>query len=222
MENDMDKLRVTATLKSPVITNGGYWTLDGLLAALLFEDCGDVEAAHAAIPVKQTDGLFHASAALMEPTMKEMVSFIASLRAEHDIHPDLLKKKKDGITLNNQMGCKRRAQGGNVQNIYSSATASEVTWYCEGDADAIASMLTIEKVPFIGKRRASGYGEVAEWRVESTELDSIIGLSGEPLRPVPVEMFKGDSRSIKADAAWRPAYWNLNHRAICYVPEATL
>ena len=217
----MDQLCVTATLRSPVVTNGGYWTLDGLIAALIFEDCGDVDTAHASVPIKQTDGLFHASGALMEPYMEERIAFGASLRADHDIHPDLLKKKKDG-TLNKKMDRKRRSAGGNVQNTYSTKTATEVTWYCQGDAEAIAKILTTDRVPFIGKRRASGFGEVGDWKIERSDLDSIIGPFGEPLRPVPVEMFKGDLNSVKADAAWRPAYWDLNHRAICFVPEESL
>jgi hypothetical protein len=32
----MDKLKITFKLVSPIITNGGYMTLDALLAALIF------------------------------------------------------------------------------------------------------------------------------------------------------------------------------------------
>jgi hypothetical protein len=76
----------------------------------------------------------------------------------------------------------------------------------------------LKEARFIGKRRASGYGEVEQWAVEPDELDGITGHLDEPLRPVPVEMFHGDQTSIKADAAWRPAYWHPAHRAICFVP----
>ena len=72
---------------------------------------------------------------------------------------------------------------------------------------------------FIGKRRASGFGQVAGLRIEPDELDGVVGPFGEPLRPVPVELFKGDQSSLKADAAWRPAYWNPVNRGICFVPE---
>ena len=36
---------------------GGYATLDALLAALLFDRLEDVEAAHAAVPLANTNGI---------------------------------------------------------------------------------------------------------------------------------------------------------------------
>jgi hypothetical protein len=32
-------------------------------------------------------------------------------------------------------------------------------------------------------------------------------------------MFVGDRSSLKVDAAWRPAYWNPENRAVCHAPE---
>lgn len=51
----MDRIKVTAHLLAPVVTGGGYMTLDGLLAALLFDRLQDVDAAHAAVPIRQSD-----------------------------------------------------------------------------------------------------------------------------------------------------------------------
>ena len=36
-------------------------TLDALLAAIIFDDCGDIDKAHSDIPLKNTDGLWHGS-----------------------------------------------------------------------------------------------------------------------------------------------------------------
>ena len=47
----MDKLKITFKLVSPIITNGGYMTLDALLAALIFEKTGDLDKAHSEIPL---------------------------------------------------------------------------------------------------------------------------------------------------------------------------
>lgn len=71
---------------------------------------------------------------------------------------------------------------------------------------------------FIGKRRASGFGRVARWEFEQDELDGIEGPFGEPLRPVPRDLFSGDKSLPVVDAAWRPAYWRVEHRTACYVP----
>ena len=212
----MTRFRVTAHMKTPIILGGGYATLDGLLGALIFDDIGDVDAAHAAIPLLNTEGLFHASAAIYEPIEIGRTTFVASLRAQHDLDADLIKKNKDGTATHRAISTKRERDYGNVFNTYRRITTPTIDWYAEGDADAAKALLT--GAHFIGKRRASGYGEVERWVIEADELDGITGHFDEPLRPVPIEMFKGNQTSVKADAAWRPAYWNPAHRAICFVP----
>lgn len=214
----MSRFRVTAHIKVPIIFGGGYATLDALLAALLFDRLEDVEAAHAAVPLANTNGLFHASAAIYEPIDIGRTTFVASLRAQHDLDPDLIRKNKAGTGPHRSISTKRERDFGNVFNTYRRIAAPQIDWYAEGDADAVRDLL--QDARFIGKRRASGFGEVERWALEPDELDGITGHLDEPLRPVPVEMFTGDQTAIRADAAWRPAYWNPAHRAICFVPGA--
>ena len=206
----MDKIKVTAHMLAPLVTGGGYMTLDGLLAALLFDELQDVDAAHAAIPIRQVDGLYSASAAIME-AFRERVTFIASLRPGHSIDPDLILRNKHGL-----LHRKFDTSLTNVLNSYTLLTAPTVTWYANGDADHISRL--VSPVQFIGKRRASGFGRVSRWQIEPDELDGIEGPFGEPLRPVPIDMFKGDTFHPIVDASWRPAYWNPNHRTACYAP----
>ena len=208
----VDKIKVTAHLSAPIVTGGGCMTLDGLLAAILFDELQDVATAHAAIPVKSTAGLFHASAAVMEPIERGRIAFIASLRPGHSMDPDHIKKNKHG-----QLHRKFDTSLTNVMNGYRLLTVPTVTWYAEGAADQIRRLLA--PVEFIGKRRASGFGRVTQWTFEQDELDGIEGPFGEPLRPVPIDMFKGDKSLPVVDAAWRPAYWRVEHRAACYVPD---
>lgn len=209
----MDKLQVTAHLRSPLI-RGGYLTLDSILGARLFDELQDVDAAHAAIPIRNTRGLFHASAALTEGAM-EPFTFIAALRETHRLDPDLIKKNKEG-----QLHTTFSSRYSNVLNAYQAQRAAHATWFVEGDGDAIQRLL--EPVLFIGKRRSAGFGEVISWSFapddDSSDQYGIEGPLGEPLRPVPVSMFQGDKSHPVVDAAWRPAYWNPINRAACYAP----
>jgi hypothetical protein len=214
----MDKLTITATLNTPVVSGGGYWTLDAILAAAIYDQCNDLEQAHSTVPLRNTHGLFHASAAIMEPIDSGRISFVANMRADHALDPDLIMKSKDGKRLHTSVGRTRRRDFGAVMNHYGMVTVPEVTWFAEGDGEAIQRLL--KDVHFIGKRRASGFGEVTGWTVEPGELDGVVGVMGEPLRPVPLELFTGDPDSLKVDTAWKPAYWHPAHRAICYAPEA--
>ena len=63
------------------------------------------------------------------------------------------------------------------------------------------------------------FGEIKKWQVEEGELDGLLGLTGEPLRPIPEALYKGDTSAVRADTGWQPAYWHPANRAICYVPE---
>jgi hypothetical protein len=216
----MDKLIITAHLKTPVIFGGGFWTLDGLLAGIIFDQTEDIDAAHGTIPLACSDGLFHASAALVEPVVAGRKTFVAALRANHSLDPALVARNRAGTKLHTTIGEKRRREFGNVLNTYRQLTAPEVTWLAEGDGDAVKRL--VDPVQFIGKRRASGYGEISHWTVEPGDLNGVVGIAGEPLRPVPVERFDGDKASLKLDCAWRPAYWNLANRAICYAPQMPL
>lgn len=207
----MDKIKVTAHMASPLVVGLGYMTLDALLAALLFDQTQDVDLAHSSIPVVCTDGLFHASGAIIEG-IKGRVAFIASLRPGHSIDPDLILKNKKG-----ELHRKIDTSLTNVLNSYSTVDTQSIAWIAEGDADKIEALLS--SVAFIGKRRASGFGEVRRWSFDKEDLDGVYGGFGEPLRPIPDHLFKGDANMATiVDTAWRPAYWDPLNRARCFAP----
>ena len=203
-------MTITATMKTPFIKIG-HMTIDGILAAQLFDELSDVDQAHAAIPLAQTRGLFHASAAVFEPYEKTRVAFIAALRETHSIDPAHVKKNKRG-----QLHKKFDSTLTNVMNTYPVYAAPAITWYAEGDVTEVERLL--QPIQFVGKRRASGFGQVQQWHIGEGELDGLVGHLGEPLRPIPIKMFTGDKTQPIVDAAWRPAYWNVLNRAACYAP----
>ena len=212
----MQNLIFTAKLRSPLIKQG-FLTFDGLLAAVLFDRCGDVEEAHSTIPILCTDGLFHASAAITMPVVPGSYSIAASMRADHDLDADLFPKNKSG-RIHRKMDRKRRRDLGNVLSSYPTISTPDVSWICTGDRDQISELLG--DLPFIGKKRAQGFGEVIEWSVENTDLDPLLDENGAPRRPIPEHMFKGDQNLPQQDLTWRPAYWNLENRAACYAPQS--
>lgn len=118
----MERFQLTAQLQTPVIIGGGYLTLDALLGCILFEKLQDVDEAHKQIPLACSDGLFHGSAAIVEPIGRNTITFVANLRADHALDPDLIKKNKHG-KINNKLGRTRRRDFGAVLNRYTSIEA---------------------------------------------------------------------------------------------------
>lgn len=210
-----ERFRISAVMVTPVIFTA-HATLDGLIGALLFERLQDVDVAHAAIPLRSTDGLFHASAArLISVASSRKLGFVAGLRASHDIDIALVQRNASGDP-HKALGLTRRGDFGNVANAYTAHAAEVVEWTAEGDGDRVIELL--QRVPFIGKRRNAGFGEVLNWHIEQADDDGVVSRDGLVLRPVPVEVLGAGRSEVVCDAAWRPAYWNPRHRAACYVP----
>jgi hypothetical protein len=211
----MDRFTIRADMVSPAIIS--TLTLDGLLGALLFDELQDVDKAHAAIPLRCSDALFHASIAhaVGVPEFGKH-GLIAGLRATHDLDLSLIKQGKDG-QAHRHLGLSRRSDFGNVMNGYQTLMAQAIEWHAEGDAEQVLELL--QEVEFIGKKRTAGFGQVSNWQLLESDLDGIADAAGQPLRPVPLTMWHGDKNAIRADAAWRPAYWLPQHRAICAVPR---
>ncbi len=211
----MERFTIEVDLLSPAIIS--TLTLDGLLGAVLFDELQDVDKAHAAIPLRCSDGLYHASVAQTVGTVElGKHTLIAGLRATHDLDPSLIKQGKDGQP-HRHIGLTRRSDFGNVMNGYQTIVAASLRWHAQGDADHVLDLL--QELEFIGKKRTAGFGQVRGWRLAESELDGITDANGQPLRPVPLPMWQGDPNAIRADAAWRPAYWMPQHRAICAVPN---
>ena len=211
----MERFSITATLVTPAIIS--TLTLDGLLGAVLFDELQDVDRAHAAIPLRCRDGLYFASVAL--PVGKVELgkhTLIAGLRATHDLDLDLIRQGKGGQPHRN-IGLTRRSDFGNVLNGYQTMLAEVIQWHAEGDPEQVLELL--QEVEFIGKKRTAGFGQVRGWQLLESDLDGIADATGKPLRPVPLPMWQGNRDAIRADAAWRPAYWMPQHRALCAVPK---
>ncbi|MDA7755428.1 hypothetical protein N8933_10505 [Pseudomonadales bacterium] len=215
----MERLTITAHMKTPFITGGGYMTFDALLAGILFDQLQDVEAAHSSVPIKCTDGLFHASAAMYEPYDQSKVTFVANLRAKHNLDSNLIMKNKNGST-HSRINESKRQKYGLVLNSYDCVNTERIEWYVEGDSEQIKRL--VEPISFIGKRRASGYGEIDSWSFDESELNGLLGYLDEPLRPIPEEMYLGDTKAVRAEAGWKPAYWHPKNRAICFIPEVVV
>ena len=215
----MNKFSLTVKLKSPLITGGGYMTLDALLAAIIFDQYGDVDRAHSEIPLKNSDSLWHGSAAVYEHIAIGKQVFVANLRAMHDLDIELIARNKLGKT-HKALGLGRRRDFGAVLNAYRILTIDEITWYGEGDVDTVSDL--ISRINFLGKRHANGYGEIDSFSIDDSDLDGLTDHMNQPLRPIPEDLFKGDINSLRADTAWKPAYWHPDNRAICFVPHSNL
>jgi len=158
----MDRFTITADLCTPAIIS--TLTLDGLLGAILFDDLQDIDKAHAAIPLRCSDRLYHASVAQsVGVTESGRHTLIAGLRATHDLDLNLIRQGKNGQP-HRYIGLTRRSDFGNVLNGYKTVMANSLQWHAEGDAEHVLELL--QEVEFIGRseQRASAKSGIGGFR----------------------------------------------------------
>lgn len=94
-----------------------------------------------------------------------------------------------------------------------------LTWFCVGDRDGIANLLS--RVHYVGRKRSTGLGRVVRWTVESCEPWEGFPCvrDGQPLRPLPRE-WPGLVDPPLGYACIRPPYWHTGSQELCAVPAA--
>lgn len=220
----MAPFTLRARLAAPIIRRG-FVTLDALLMALLGR--GDVSDL-----LLCEQELYFASAGIMAAGgAVQPAAFVASMRPEQTpewlevlapntfntgLHtPDGAKGRARYNDL--KVGLARQRECGNVISSYTALSGESIEWYATGHAQDVLNI--VKDVPFIGKRRSAGYGEVAGWEVEAGALDGVRGFLGEPLRPIPVDRWTHGGDWIPVEAAWKAPYWDVRNRTKCFVPE---
>jgi hypothetical protein len=207
----MERFMLRAHLRSPFVQQG-FTTLDALLMAVLAR--GDVSDL-----LMCEDELYHASAAMPVDVVERRpkgAQFVASMRPQQT--PEWLDViKPNTLDGDLKIGIARQREAGNITNSYAATVALAVEWAATGDMRAVLEV--VQSLTFIGKRRASGFGEVARWEVEPGGLDGLVGYLSEPLRPIPTERWEWGGDWIPVEAAWKAPYWDVRNRTRCFVPD---
>lgn len=208
----MEDFVLRARLRAPIIQIG-HLTLDALLMAVLAR--GDVSDL-----LRCEDELYHASAGFLRDQIADgKAAFVASMRPEHTPGwADVIKPNTRQGDV--QIGLTRQREAGNIINAYTARVANSIEWYATGRMREVHAV--VEQIPFIGKRRSAGYGEVITWEVEAGGPGGLVGWVSEPLRPIPTDRWTHGGDWIPVEAAWKAPYWDVRNRTRCFLPEGSL
>jgi len=204
----MSAFIVRIALNTPVIMNP-VLTLDGLLARLAFDRLGDAEAALASLPLEcvrpDISSLPEQEPAQPAPLRSALIHKASILFAEGpapEAKVNMVRLARPGKTLTADMI--RPGRGKKIPNIlthrgefknlldnYTARMPMALWAFGRGDADAVRAAL--EGVKAIGKKRAQGWGEIAEVEVDRIEAPEAFGLmtaDGKPARAVPIALWE--------------------------------
>lgn len=218
----MQNLKITCDLINGVATTDGYLPLDGILASLwMRENRPDLyynnsvidEIVHADLPLKRIDngnGWYYAcSFAEVEWQGGETQYW----HKRNTVYEQTRHVGKGSIDL-----------GKGKTKAYRTAMftlqSNRLTWYAVGDATWLAERLPM--VTSIGKKRNTGHGMVANWRIEEIEQDFSLSKDGKLMRSMPL----ADLNPIPLNTrityyGLRPPYWHSDNIDRVAVPKST-
>lgn len=213
-------------MKSPVILNGEL-TLEGLLAACVHEETGEIrDAALAKVPIGMLDTpsgpVWLASSVMFNGFEKLQKETITRSRSQHEMGPDFyepnLRARIDRWAVKQDSGDFKC-----LLETYTTTTVPSLVWYAYGDMDEAARLLSTQR--WLGKRRGSGFGEIAQISVSKTTLNPLIDQNGMVRRPVPIEQLRHipgaapQSEQVVFSAAAKHPAW-AHEPQLCAMPPS--
>lgn len=202
----------TARLNSPVL--GNIPTLDALLInRLTVNKQQDWRKSLTECPIKSSHELFHCSTGLVENALPLKITYVASLHAKHSLNLNAVELNNKG--RHKPIDGARNKTFGDSMDTYTGLSGNSITWFFDGDPDQVFELMS--GILFVGKKHSTGYGELYEREIIKAKV-SHLGLNAEPLRPIPVAVFKYTNEII-VDATWKPAYWDFDNSEDCVVLE---
>lgn len=180
-------VRVVAHMKSPAIIQGNL-TLESLLAACVHTETGKIrDEALAGVPIESIETpagrIWMASSAMIDGRHKVTQHTIVRGRHFTEVGPEFYdpnpRARIDQYACEQDKGDFKR-----LMNVYPLVEASRLVWYAKGDANEILRLLKTQ--PWIGKRRASGWGEVDGYECQpwSGNGNPVVDTHGMVRRPV--------------------------------------
>jgi CRISPR type IV-associated protein Csf3 len=211
----MESLRVTFHLSEAMIlssTSARLLSFDDLLAAALYQETGD-EHAGDKLPLAKLEHpngawVYHAS------TWRAVGSVVEEGQT--------IYKRMSGAALNAfdlvDKWDRGRGLTKDYELTYQRYVTPAVRFYCYGDGAHINHL--VQRLSWIGKKRALGSGRVWKVEVESSPVDYSLSHAGLVTRPIPVELC-GDWHGTQQLVAYRSPYWDPRNRALCLIPPIT-
>lgn len=193
-------LRVIAHMKSPAILQG-HLTLESLLAACVFQETGKMRGeALDLVPIERVETpagrLWLASAAMVDGRMKVTEHTVVRGRHFSEMGPRYYdpnpRARIDQYACEQDKGDFKR-----LMNAYPLIEASRLVWYAKGDPAEILRLLHTQ--PWIGKRRGSGWGEVADYQCLAWEGNPLVDSNGMVRRPLSLEKLKHVPGALPSD-----------------------
>lgn len=179
--------RIVAHMKTPAIIQGDL-TLESLLAACVYEQTGLMrEDALAEVPLAKLEtpegAIWQASAVMFSGRVKLSEHIV--VRGRHfsetgdEFYAANARARKDPWAVSQNSGDYKR-----LMNAYPVHEVERLVWYATGDMLACQTLLSTLK--WVGKRHASGFGEIAQIDATPWSGNPLLDDNGMVRRPIAI------------------------------------
>ena len=229
---DHENFAVHAALDTPIILNPrAFLTLDALIGALIYERTQDPERAMRAVPLAETAGIRHGSAAFLKgdvrPAPRGTAVFRGGLQPREASEPRFawpsrkFKGRREYTAINPAAGAYR-----NTLDAYEALEAERILWFGRGDIAAVSESLA--DLTHVGRKARQGYGRLVpgSLTIESCEADRSIAWPLEdravPMRPADIDTWQalgfGTEGLSIGPATDRMPYFDSSTQRLCVLP----
>ncbi len=228
MTSEFQTFRLVAHLKTPAIIQGDL-TLESLLAAAVHQESGKLrQEALDQVPIETIATphgvIWMASAVMFDGRFKLSTHTVVRGRHFSEMGPDFYdpnpRARIDGWAIEQDKGPYKR-----LMNNYPIIEASRLVWYAKGNMRQCKRLF--ETQGWIGKRRGSGMGEVAEITVQPWSGNPVVDTNGMVRRPVSIPKLAYLPAALTQDRQRRistvdshPAW--LHEPELCAVPPSRM
>jgi len=220
----MNNLKITLRFNSPIIATD-LIHLDAVLAYALYKHTNNLDDAHNRLPLKKTNGVYHASAfRLQSPIRCVNADFNGSIR-NSDLDTALFKPNSSNGTRYLYIDTVRGEHKANLDAYLAYESLHSMGYfYAHGDKDEIEALLTTYVVG-IGKKCHLGFGEITSIEIEIIQEDiSLFDPQMGVMRSIPLHLLDAFNISTKAGvdtelSSYYPPYYQTK-MDVCAVPNS--
>lgn len=217
----MQPFMISLSLDTPAFIDQRM-TLDGILAAAHYRFHGDLAAAHADLPLRETAGVWHGSTVLFEEPLQPVnITRVAVLRGAGDLGADAFAPTGPQGRYLNLSTANGRYKG--RMDSHTAYLAPQVHFLGCGDLSAVLALLA--DLPGLGAHARRGWGRISALEGHALAVDASWSLDGAAMRPVPVDLWQQVIGSPPLHLGYevaRPPYYETHRAEPCVLPQGRL
>tara|TARA_R110002033_G_scaffold135713_4_gene175391 strand:+ start:78552 stop:79259 length:708 start_codon:yes stop_codon:yes gene_type:complete len=220
----MDNLKITLHFLAPIIATEAIH-FDAVLAYAMYKHTNDLDIAHDSLPLKKTNGVYHASAFRLQSPVRTIIADFNGALRNSDMNTDLFAPNSVKSDKYLYIDTARGAHKAELNSYMAYESLHSMGYFfAVGNKIEIEALLRTY-VFGIGKKSQAGFGQIQSIEVEVIDEDkSLFDAEMGVMRNIPINIFESLGFEQRAEfdtelvASYPPYY--ITEPLECAVPSS--